>query len=138
MWRGGCVALLGEEPTAALTVRHTCPSLETSAKHRRAGRGVYCSSFHYGALCCSLKSIDANVWQGEGVWHHTLLSSLERGIQACFCSGNPHRRANNLPSFVPGIPQVPAFTLSVSEHPSGAVLLCFISGIPAGFQNSKF
>ena len=33
----------------------------------------------------------------------------------CHSSGSPHRRANNLPSCVPGYHNIPAFILSVSE-----------------------
>ena len=29
----------------------------------------------------------------------------EKGVEACYCLGSPHRRMNNLPSCVPSIPR---------------------------------
>lgn len=42
------------------------------------------------------------------------LSPPDRGVHACHCPGSSHRRVNNLPSCVPGILQIPAFTMPVS------------------------
>lgn len=63
-----------------------------------------------------------------------------RVTQGCCCSEGPYRITNNLPSCVPGFCQIPTFTLPVSE-PSAYMTMqcsCFISGMTAGFQNSKF
>ena len=62
--------------------------------------------------CCSLKSVYAEGWGRKR--YQPSPTSPERGVCACHSPRSPSRRVNNLPSCVPGIPQFPVFTLSVS------------------------
>lgn len=50
-----------------------------------------------------------------GKWDQPSPSFPQRRVRGCCCLGNPHRRTNNHPSFVPCVPQIPVFILSVSE-----------------------
>lgn len=72
-------------------------------------------------------------------WRQLALSSLEKRVRACCCSRSPHRRANSLPSCVPGFPWTPAFTLC---HPSAhlaAQCSCVLSQVHwLGFKPPNF
>ena len=83
-----------------------------------------CGSDHHCWLCSAHRSQSIMMSKG-GKWHQSSLLSLS----SMCCPENPHRRSNNLPSCVPGVPQIPAFTLSVSgpyAHPA-SLCICVVS-----------
>ena len=75
--------------------------------------------------CCSLKSVYAEGWGRKR--YQPSPTSPERGVCACHCPRSPSRRANNLPSCFPGIPQFPVFTLSVPSACLAAWCTCVLS-----------
>lgn len=88
-------------------------------------------------LYCSLKSISAN-GQGEK-WRQLALSSLEKRVRAYCCSRSPCRRANSLPSCVPGFPWTPAFTLCYRSAHLAAERSCILSQVHwLGFKTPNF
>lgn len=57
-------------------------------------------------------------------WCQPSFSYLERGVRTLHFPVTPQIRANNLPSSVPGIPQIPASTLSMSTLSAHQTAYC--------------
>ena len=74
------------------------------------------------ALCCLLKLVYAG---GRGdKWHQPSPSSPVRGVCTHCCPGSHHRTVNYLPLYVPGIPQISVFSLSVSGPSAHQTVHC--------------
>ena len=67
----------------------------------------------------------------------TLFLSLKREVHALHCLGSPPRRKNNLPSCVPGVSQIPAFTLSMPRLSVCLAVQCTCVLSQAGWVSFK-
>lgn len=91
MW-GACAGSLEERP-AALAHSETCPIKDAPARCRREGLGVSDSSLQWVTVTVLLTEVQLCSWaRRRGEDGITPLSSLERGICTCLCSGSLHRK----------------------------------------------
>lgn len=63
---------------------------------------------------------------GHKNWCHRC-SLPERGVPACCCPGNPHKKVNTLSSCVPGFSETPAFSLCPDHLPLAVQHICVLS-----------